>query len=102
MATESSASRTSVDDAIEKIIRQQHGDILVLIDRQAEINRRVGSIEAKQDRVLALEVKVEDLEGQDEKTSSWRTFVLQNFLTPIITMVAIWAAAKLGVPLIGP
>lgn len=95
---------TSVEtrESTEDLLRELYADARVLTNRQSEINRRLGLLEAKVDRILSLEGTVADLEASNEKRSTWRDWAIQTPLGAVLTMVAIWAATKMGIPLVGP
>lgn len=93
------------EESIQKLLREQHGDLRVVIERQSEINRRLGLIESKMDRLVAIEKDLEalkeDAESEDSTKTTWWSLTIGTAVTVFVTLVASWAAARLGVPIVG-
>lgn len=102
VATEVSAE---VEESIQKLLREQHGDIRVVIERQSEINRRIGLIEGKMDRLVAIEKDIEtikqDMESEDSTKDTWWGLTVGTSITVFVTLAATWAASRLGLPILG-
>lgn len=92
------------EESIQNLLREQHGDIRVVIERQSEINRRLGLIEGKMERLVAIEKDVEgikqDLESDDSNKDTWWGLTVGTAVTVLITLAVTWAAAKLGLPIV--
>lgn len=91
-----------VGDSVEQILRQQHGDLQVLIERQSELNRRLGLMESRLERVILVEEDVAELKEAETASSATWTWLWQTPVSVLLTLVATWAAFKLGVPIVGP
>lgn len=98
-----------VDYSLQALLRKQHGDIQVIIERQSEINRRIGVIETEVKAQVIRMVKLEDttellqsdMESDDSRRDGWWERVIGTAITVFVTLGATWLASKVGIPILG-
>ena len=95
-----------IEESAHSLLMTMHRDLGVVVERQSEANRRLGIIESRAEKVILLEKDIADLKAEVEKDDTtvdkWKELLIYTPITVVITLAATWAAAKLGLPLVGP